>query len=428
MQCRNKWSLDFIKDKLGASFVNGEFKQHQSKIITDRSVSKREELLPQAIIFRNDQKDKKKISEIRKKISEMKKEMENMYVEIEDVENQIAIRHGRQPHFRYYQRRLDYEEQVQHDNTHVGGGAAAADSKPKKQFIMPCQNAGCKGMVNEKYNCELCTTTTCSSCLEVKGEEHICNPDTVKSAKILRKETRPCPKCGVRISKVGGCDQMWCVECKTSFGWNTGNIDTGPIHNPHYYQFMRENGFQVPAVAHQPVCGNRYNAVARVTRSVHVESRRISEFLRYADHLNGSTIPALNDTITNKTNSIQTYEIQYILDEINREQLSDKLTATYRCIQKDQAFCDIYGAINMMTDQLAIDITSGKDMNKISSTINKYTAYFNMELIKALMLHDSKREIEIFSGGRMVSKIYKSKSEMTADMRLFSSMYAINTL
>ena len=434
MQCRNKWSLDFVKDKLGASFVNGELKEHQSKIITDRSVAKREELLPQAIIVRSDQEDKKKIAEIRKKIAEMKKEMENMYDEIEEIDNQISIRNGRHPYFRYYQRRLDYEAQLRHDNNNGGGGVA---NKPKKHFIMPCQNAGCKGMLNEKYSCELCTTTTCSSCLEVKGEHHTCNPDSVESAKLLRKETRPCPKCGVRISKIDGCDQMWCIECKTAFSWNTGNIETGRVHNPHYFQFMRENGIvEAPQDAQHANhaatvavarCGNqRYNAVLRVNRSQHVESRKISEFLRYADHLNGETIPALNDSITNKTNSIQKYEIQYILNEINREQLSDKLTATYRCIQKDQAFCDIYSAINMMTDQLAVDITSGKDLNIISNSINKYVPYFNMELIKALMLHDSKRDVELFSGGRLVHKSYKSKAEMNEDIITFSTMYEIN--
>ena len=432
MQCRNKWSLDFIKDKLGASFVNGELKEHQSKIITDRSVAKREELLPQAIIFRSDQADKQKIAEMRKKNAEMKKEMEKMYNEIDDIENNIEIRNGRRPRFRNYQRRLEYEAQLQHDHNGAagGGGGGGVGGKPKKQFIMPCQNSGCKGMLNEKYNCELCITTTCSSCLEVKGEDHTCNPDSVESAKLLRKETRPCPKCGVRISKIDGCDQMWCIECKTAFSWNTGEIETGRVHNPHYFQFMRETGVQVPppqaVAAARPLCiDERHHALIKVNRSQHPLSRRISEFLRYAIHLNGMTIRALNDSITNKTNSIQQYEIQYILGEIDREGLSHKLTTNYKCIQKDQAFCDIYRAINMMTDQLCVDINSEKNLNEIWSTVVRFSAYFNMELIKALMLHDSKREVEMFIDieGKLVRKSYKSKAEMNADIGIFSAIY-----
>lgn len=425
MKCRNKWSLDFIKDKLGASFVNGELKQHQSKIITDRSIAKREELLPQAFIFRSDQADKQKIAEMNKKIAEMKKEMVRMYEEIDDIENNIEIRNGRRPRFRNYQRRLEYEAQLQHD----GAGGGAAVSKHKKQFIMPCQNSGCKGMLNEKYNCELCTTTTCSSCLEVKGEDHACNPDSVESAKLLRKETRPCPKCGVRISKIDGCDQMWCIECKTAFSWNTGEIETGRVHNPHYFQFMRETGVQVPAPqAAQPLCiDQRHHALIKVNRLQHPLSRRISEFLRYANHLNGTTIDALNDSITNKTNNIQKYEIQYILGDIDREGLSYKLMTNYKCIQKDQAFCDIYRAINMMADQLCADINSEKDLNQIWSTVVRFSAYFNMELIKALMLHDSKREVEMFIDieGKLVNKSYKSKAEMHADIGMFSAIYDI---
>lgn len=427
MQCRNKWSLDFIKEKLGASFVNGELKEHQSKIITDRSVAKREELLPQAIIFRSNQADKQKIAEMRKKIAEMKKEMEKMYNEIDDIENNIEIRNGRRPRFRNYQRRLEYEAQLQHDHNGAAGGGGGAGGKPKKQFIMPCQNSGCKGMLNEKYNCELCITTTCSSCLEVKGEHHTCNPDSVESAKLLRKETRPCPKCGVRISKIDGCDQMWCIECKTAFSWNTGEIETGRVHNPHYFQFMRETGVQVPPhQAAQPRCIDQQDhALIKVNRSQHPLSRRISEFLRYANHLNGVTIHALNDSITNKTNNIQKYEIQYILGEIDREGLSYKLMTNYKCIQKDQSFCDIYRAINMMTHQLCVDINSEKDLNQIWSTVVRFSAYFNMELIKALMLHDSKREVEMFIEGKLFRKSYKSKAEMHADIELFSPIYDI---
>ena len=38
---------------------------------------------------------------------------------------------------------------------------------------------------------------------------------------------------------VKNCDQMWCVCCNTAFSWKTGEIETGRIHNPHYYQHLR---------------------------------------------------------------------------------------------------------------------------------------------------------------------------------------------
>lgn len=41
---------------------------------------------------------------------------------------------------------------------------------------------------------------------------------------------------------VKNCSQMFCVNCNTAFDWRTGNIVTGRIHNPHYYEYMSSRG------------------------------------------------------------------------------------------------------------------------------------------------------------------------------------------
>ena len=118
----------------------------------------------------------------------------------------------------------------------------------RREFIMKCPAEECRGFLSTSYKCGTCSKWACQSCLVTIGEnrdaEHTCNPDTVESAKMIRAETQPCPKCGTRIFKIDGCDQMWCVMegCGTAFSWNTGHIVTGVIHNPHYYEWLRRNG------------------------------------------------------------------------------------------------------------------------------------------------------------------------------------------
>jgi hypothetical protein len=35
---------------------------------------------------------------------------------------------------------------------------------------------------------------------------------------------------------------MWCTKCQTPFNWGTGEIVTGPVHNPHAIRWQREHG------------------------------------------------------------------------------------------------------------------------------------------------------------------------------------------
>jgi hypothetical protein len=66
---------------------------------------------------------------------------------------------------------------------------------------------------------------------------------------MLKKDSKPCPKCQCLIFKISGCDQMWCTQCRTAFNWSNGNIVHNNIHNPHYHEWNRINN----ARAAQPI-------------------------------------------------------------------------------------------------------------------------------------------------------------------------------
>ena len=129
-------------------------------------------------------------------------------------------------------------------------GGDGEEVRQRREFLMRYPADGCRGFLSTAYKCGICSKQTCSECLEMLPEagattaEHKCKPESVESAKAIKKETRPCPKCGARIFKIDGCDQMWCtVEgCNTAFSWTSGHVVTGRVHNPHYYEWLRRNG------------------------------------------------------------------------------------------------------------------------------------------------------------------------------------------
>jgi hypothetical protein len=126
-------------------------------------------------------------------------------------------------------------------------GAQEGEKKEaRREFIMRCPAADCRGFLSTAYKCGTCSKKTCAECTEIIEEdmEHTCKPESVESTKAIRKETRPCPKCAAPIYKIDGCDQMWCTNgnCNTAFSWITGQVVTGRVHNPHYYEWIRRTG------------------------------------------------------------------------------------------------------------------------------------------------------------------------------------------
>ena len=164
-------------------------------------------------------------------------------------------------------------------------------NKDKIKFIKNCGETNCKGLLSSKWICGICKTKYCKNCGEKKGiatifdemqeteidddtnnetkneiqetkienetnKNHICDPALVETMKAIQKETKACPKCGINIYKIEGCSQMWCTNCHTAFDWTTRRIETGRIHNPHYYDWQRKvnNGTAPRVVGDIPPC------------------------------------------------------------------------------------------------------------------------------------------------------------------------------
>lgn len=111
----------------------------------------------------------------------------------------------------------------------------------KFKYNYRCISDKCPGFLNESFICDLCNINVCDKCFCEKGSDHICDNDIVENVKMIKKDSKPCPKCGEYINKIDGCDQMFCTLCGTAFSWKTGNIELGVIHNPHAHTFFQNN-------------------------------------------------------------------------------------------------------------------------------------------------------------------------------------------
>jgi len=228
----------------------------------------------------------------------------------------------------------------------------AVESKEKHEFIMNCQVVGCKGYLSTKYKCGLCEKTTCSQCLTIKEHGHECKEEDLSTVRLIRKDTKPCPKCSARISKIDGCDQMWCVECKTAFSWKSGNIVNGTIHNPHYYEYLRkEKGF-VPR-ADNP-CGEipGLHDLRNLLRKIPQEYIKTSlfQFHRFLEDLQWRV-----RRVNHYDAELVKNRIHYLLDRIDQKKFTQKAFMYY---QRSLRFQHISGLLQMLSqvllDQLSL--------------------------------------------------------------------------
>lgn len=116
------------------------------------------------------------------------------------------------------------------------------DNTSQYTRIAKCCNSTCTGYIDNYNWCATCDHTTCHECFETFPhlQTHVCDPETKSNVSIIMKESKPCPACGTYISKIDGCDQMWCTSCNHGFNWISSLVlkINARFHNPHYFTHM----------------------------------------------------------------------------------------------------------------------------------------------------------------------------------------------
>lgn len=245
-KCNKEWSRKFIREKFTSVFVNKKFKKHMEEILYEQEKA----LMPatQPII---EEMIRKK--HIREELSKLDEEIAKLARQRRLLEATI------------YNPNLDKTKETQ-----------------KTSFMRSCAAEGCRGFLSSQWKCGICELWTCPDCHELKGEnrddpDHKCDPNNVETAKLLNSDTKPCPKCQTKIFKIDGCDQMWCTQCHTAFSWKTGALSTS-IHNPHYFEWMRNRGGgSQPRAAGDVICGQELT---------HHIPRQLEDIIKNKKHTN----------------------------------------------------------------------------------------------------------------------------------------------
>jgi hypothetical protein len=229
MGCKNLWSREFVDSFCTKIFRNSELRRHRESVLFEREKIRMPETQP----------DVERILAMRH-LNFVLGEQRNRLVRLHNRYTAQGISFEARKHLKELQDLNAEMTQTFEDLNKLRNGATVGDHSQPLALVRKCPTEDCKGFMNEEWFCGLCKNTFCEHCNEIVNDQHECDPGAVETMKLLKKDTKPCPKCGTMIHKLSGCSQMWCPDCHTAFDWRTGRIEVGRIHNPHYIEFKNK--------------------------------------------------------------------------------------------------------------------------------------------------------------------------------------------
>lgn len=363
MICKTKFSTTYIMNTYPPSVVNGMFKDLQKKNLLQSQLA----MLPAT----DGAMQREKLSrENKRKRIELEARVAQLQQQISDLRDGVDLPEG-------------------------------SESRSKRQMTMftRCEKGECRGFLREedglrgKLKCNVCDSVFCKKCMgemakfgekmelrhvSPENEEGVaeCDADAVATVKELHNNVKKCPEdnCGALISKVEGCDQMFCVMCKTAFSWRTGEkVRSSNLHNPHYLEWMRNRGGEgirreladipcggLPSLEHFYEAQRSFLGKISLTKSV---MRRTDEKFRRLETAVSYVITNMNHNLDVETARYRNRDVEtrqanekdrvlYLLGDIDEKQLADRTHHMFKRDLKNSEFIDVVVMVNETGSEL----------------------------------------------------------------------------
>jgi hypothetical protein len=400
--CRKGWNRDFLYDTLGAAFINKTYREHRRKVLLDTQkilLPDTMEVISREENFEKRRKTIKTLYNIIKEFKSLKIKQSRNIIQIKrrlyktsypsDKFDEIKIELKKETNIL-----KEIEEKMEEAQTnlkmlqdemleyHI---QQTDTTPPAPKITCPCPYPNCRGFIMaSNHKCGICKNKICRDCREPLEAEHKCDPDTIETVKLLKKDTKSCPKCATPINKLDGCDQMWCPQCKVAFSWKTGQIETGYVHNPHYFEYMRRTGQEIrrnPQDIPNNTINNREQCEVPSIRRV----REICDTINYRDDI--ILPPDTQDAFANITRqyfhllqtqdhyhrrveSMQKQEdlrIKYLKNEITEKQMAETLVRRDKMREK----CTVIKDVLEIVSSVATEAICGIKLSKLTEILRQ---------------------------------------------------------
>lgn len=214
MNCHRKLTQEVLLEMLPRSFVDKDLRRHRENVLLDQQRALIPSTQHAVEAMRQRRASMRRIVQLQRERDQLKRRVHEL--------GSLILEEGRTVRER--------ERVVQ---------------TQRREFVMRCARANCKGFVSEQYKCAACEGFTCSKCHVFKedGVEHVCDPDAVATIALLKSDSKRCPSCQTWVHRYEGCSQMWCTHCNTMFDYLSLRVigHHESFHNPHFTEWLAAN-------------------------------------------------------------------------------------------------------------------------------------------------------------------------------------------
>ena len=317
MNCNNIYSRGMLVNIFGMSYIEKMYKNHIKELLFNEEKI----LIPYSMVI---VEKNKVIENVKKQRCELIERYKTLSHTLETFDK-IKLQHE----IKAYEEYIKYLKQK------------PIEKEKKLQYKYPCSTINCHGFVNNHWACKICDKTTCKYCFKIQEENHECLKDDIDTAELIKKDSKPCPKCNISIIKTSGCDQMWCPSCHTTFDWKTLKIVTkGIIHNPEYFRYMRENGLIIQRNPLDNQCENvLYNTFSKFIQipikkrnAIITESlfKQLCELYRRIQHCELITLRNLNEKLNRYEEWKNNIRVKFLEKKIEENQYKRSLARKFK--------------------------------------------------------------------------------------------------
>jgi hypothetical protein len=350
MNCKKPWNREMISEKFGKTFIGKEYKQKRERDLFETEKA----LMPETQEF----------ATRTKRMKDLNKEIAYVQEHLRELKRQKRILEA--------------------------GGDPSEKKTSSTGPIIKCPVEECRGFVSSvTHSCGICDTKICKDCrepLDKSDDPHECDQNTLETVRLLKKDTKSCPKCGVGIHKIEGCDQMYCTQCHTAFSWRTGEIVIGGrIHNPHYYEYLRRRDGEGAAPRREVgdiPCGGlpadwdmrpyyKNTEIMNAFRNfVHIE--RV-EFRNYG---------------TDRIEGNRDLRIKYLNNEITEEQFKRTLQMREKTVEKKREILQVLNTCVVVGSDIMRKLLNENDTTKTTREISELIAFTNESMTKISKMYN----------------------------------------